>query len=81
LARRLKFLGLSSPPLDHPGQLSSRGVSILAACPALRNLELLDISHTQVGRSGLAALRAAGIPFQADGYGREEENTYDELME
>jgi uncharacterized protein (TIGR02996 family) len=81
LASRLKFLGLANFPHDNRGRLSSRGVALLAACPALRNLEMLDISHTQVGRSGLAALRAAGIPFQADGYGREDLNTYDDLME
>ena len=53
--KRLKTLDLMH------GRISDRGAEILAGCPDLRNLELLDVSYNSLTKAGIATLRKAGV--------------------
>jgi hypothetical protein len=58
---RLKMLDLWN------GRISDIGAHALAACPDLHHLERLRLSGNQLTQAGLAALRATGVPVEAEG--------------
>jgi len=41
--------------------MTDEGARLLAACPDLKNLEVLDVSRNALTEEGLAALEAVGI--------------------
>ena len=46
--------------------MTDEGARILAACPDLRNLEVLDVSRNALTPQGTAALEAVGIRVTDD---------------
>jgi uncharacterized protein (TIGR02996 family) len=69
ILKRLKVLDLMH------GRVSDRGALVLAACPDVENLELLDLTDNRLTATGIAALHARGIQVlsgdQYDGDGEE----------
>jgi uncharacterized protein (TIGR02996 family) len=53
------------------GEITDEGARALAACPDLRNLELLDLSHNNLTQAGRKALAAVPIQVRADDQFRE----------
>jgi hypothetical protein len=47
------------------GRVAIAGARLLAACPAVKKLELLDLSRNELGASGIAELRATGVPLNS----------------
>ncbi len=60
ILRRLKILDIGY------GNLTDEGARILAACPDLKHLDVLDVSRNALTGQGIAALRATGIQVVAD---------------
>lgn len=57
---RLKMLDLRH------GCITDVGARILAKCPELKNLDLLDVSCNALTRAGVASLKKTGVPLKAD---------------
>jgi uncharacterized protein (TIGR02996 family) len=61
ILKRLKVLDLRN------GRITDAGARTLAECPDLRNLELLNLNRNCLTADGIAALKATGVKFTADG--------------
>ncbi|HEY7423027.1 MAG TPA: WGR domain-containing protein [Gemmataceae bacterium] len=61
ILKRLKLLDLRN------GRITDGGARLLADCPDLRTLELLNLNRNCLTGDGIAALKATGVPFTADG--------------
>jgi uncharacterized protein (TIGR02996 family) len=59
LIERLKVLDLRH------GRVTSEGAWLLAAHPATKKLQLLDLSRNELGTSEIAALQATGVPLNS----------------
>jgi uncharacterized protein (TIGR02996 family) len=68
--RRLKSLDLGC------GNMTDEGAGLLAACPDLKNLEMLDVTRNALTEQGIAALRATGIRVVADNQHDADEQDY-----
>ena len=60
ILRRLKTLGLGY------GNMTDEGARILAACPDLKRLDLLDVTKSGLSAQGIALLKGTGIRVVAD---------------
>src|SRR5439155_22527791 len=59
LIERLKMLDLRH------GRVSDAGARLLAACPAVKGLERLDLSRNELTQAGIDELLAVGVPLDA----------------
>src|SRR5262249_45073887 len=56
ILKRLRVLDLRH------GCIGDQGARLLAGCPDLAGLELLDLSRNELARKGIAAVKAVGVP-------------------
>lgn len=70
ILRRLKVLDIGY------GNMTDAGARLLAACPDLKHLEVLEVTRNALTRRGIAALRGTGVRVVADNQHAPDEEDY-----